>query len=207
MDRALHATCNRGLLAGLVLEQIHGMRGVVPQQVVGPAARLAQRIHVGATEEVSLHVHLQHLQFTGHDLLADPLVAGVEAARVAAHRDEPGALLRFQGLFRILEAVGQRDFHLHMLAGFQALDGLLRMHLRGRGEDHRIEAGLLEALGKIAGVMRNAEFLRDFPGGFLVATGERDDLDAGNLLDGLQMLDAERALSCQTYFHGMNLER
>jgi hypothetical protein len=30
------------------------VRGVVPKQMVGPAARLAQRIHVGAAEEIGL---------------------------------------------------------------------------------------------------------------------------------------------------------
>ena len=74
--------------AGLVLEQIDGVAGVVPQQVVGPAARLAQRVHVGAAEEVRLHVHLLHLQFAGLDALVDPLVAGIEAPRVSGHRDE-----------------------------------------------------------------------------------------------------------------------
>ncbi len=134
-------------------------------------------------------------------------MAGIEAARVAAHGDEAGFLLRLQHGFGIREAVGQRNLHLHMLAGPQALDGLLRMHLRGRGEDHRRKSRLLETCGEIPGVVRDAELLRHFPGGFLVAAGDRDDFDPRNLLDGLQMLDAEGALSCQTYFHEMNLEQ
>jgi hypothetical protein len=45
VDRALHGI---GRTIGLRpdSEQVHRVRGVVPQQVVGPAARLAQRVHV-----------------------------------------------------------------------------------------------------------------------------------------------------------------
>ena len=32
---------NRGQLAGLILEQIDGVRGVMPEQMIGPAPRLA----------------------------------------------------------------------------------------------------------------------------------------------------------------------
>jgi len=48
---------------------------VVPQEVVGPRARLAGRVDVGAAEEVGLNVHLLDLQFAGLDLVVDPLVA------------------------------------------------------------------------------------------------------------------------------------
>ena len=77
-------------LPRLVGEQVDGVRGVVPQQVVGPAARLAERVHVRAAEEVGLHVHLLDVEFAAPDPLAHPLVARVEAARVAAHRDLAG---------------------------------------------------------------------------------------------------------------------
>ena len=53
-----------------------------------------RRVHVGAAEEVGLHVHLLDLQLARDDLLVHPLVARVEAARVAAHRDQAGLLLR-----------------------------------------------------------------------------------------------------------------
>ena len=76
-------------LPRLVAEQVDGVRGVVPQQVVGPAARLAERVHVRAAEEVGLHVHLLDVELAGHDALVHPLVARVEAARVAAHATSP----------------------------------------------------------------------------------------------------------------------
>ena len=59
-------------LAGLVREQVHGVGGVVPEQVIGPAARLAQRVHVGAPEEVGLHVHLLDVQLAGLDPAGAP---------------------------------------------------------------------------------------------------------------------------------------
>ena len=92
----------------------------MPQQVVGPATRLSERIHVGTAEEEGLHVHLLNLEFASADFLVHPLVAGVEAPRVAAHRGEPGFLLQAHHFLGVFQAVGQRDFHLHMLAISQA---------------------------------------------------------------------------------------
>jgi hypothetical protein len=201
MQRTLHATRYGDVLTRLVAEQVHGVAGVVPQQVIGPAARLAQRIHVRAAEEVRLHVHLQHLQFAGLDLPVDPLVARIEAARVPGHRHDARFLLHLHDFLGILQVVGHRDFDHHVLAGAHALDRLRRMHLGRCREQHRLEARLPEALGEIARVVRNAELLRDLARGLRVAPGQRDHLDAGDLLDGFQMLDAEGALTCQTHFH------
>ena len=63
--------CTIGL-PRLVGEQVDGVRGVVPQQVVGPAARLAERVHVGAAEEVGLHVHLLDVELAGDDPAGAP---------------------------------------------------------------------------------------------------------------------------------------
>jgi len=59
----------------------------MPQQVIGPTARLAERIGIGAPEEIGLHIHLQHFQFPGKDALVNPLMTGIEAARVTGHGD------------------------------------------------------------------------------------------------------------------------
>jgi len=61
--------------------------------VVGPAAGLAQRVGVGAAEEIGLHIHLLDVEFAGRDPVVDVLVAGVEAAGVAAHGHQAGLLL------------------------------------------------------------------------------------------------------------------
>ena len=102
-----------------------------------------------AAEEIRLHVHLLDLEFAGQDLLVDPLVRGIEAARVAAHADEAGFLLHARQLFGVGEVVGDRNFDLHVFAGAHALDALLGVHLRGRGEDRGLDAGLREALVEI----------------------------------------------------------
>ena len=72
-------------LARLVGEQVDRVGCVVPQQVVGPGARLALCVRVAATEEVRLRIHLLHVELARVDLAAHELVRGVEAARVADH--------------------------------------------------------------------------------------------------------------------------
>ena len=148
--RPLQRVALRDRLAGLVREQVHRVAGVVPEQVVGPAARLAERVHVGAAEEVGLHVHLQHLQLAGDDLLVHPLVARVEAARVAGHRDEAGLLLHLDDRLGVRQRVGHRDLDLDVLAGAHALHRLLGVHLRGRRQDDGLDARLRQALAEVA---------------------------------------------------------
>ena len=79
--------------AALVRKQVHRVGGMVPQQVVGPAARLAQGVHVGAPEEIGLHIQLLDVEFAGPDLLVHIQVAGVKAPSVAAHGHQAGLLL------------------------------------------------------------------------------------------------------------------
>ena len=88
-------------------EQVDGVRGVVPQQVVGPAARLAEGVGVRAAEEVGLHVHLLDRELAGGDPLVHPLVARVEPSRMAAHRDQPRLLLLRD------HRLGRRPAHRH----------------------------------------------------------------------------------------------
>ena len=58
-DRALHRVGDLVTsLACLVLEEVNCVRGVVPEQVVGPAPGVTERVGVGATEEVRLDVQL-----------------------------------------------------------------------------------------------------------------------------------------------------
>ena len=87
--------------AGLVGEEVDRVGGVVPEQVIGPGARLAGGVHVLAAEEVGLHVHLLDRCFTGGDLAVDVLVGRVEAARVADHAGEAGLLLGLEHGLRV----------------------------------------------------------------------------------------------------------
>src|SRR5688572_18156249 len=201
MHRALDGARDAGGFTGLILEQIHGVAGVVPQQVVGPAARLAERIHVGAAEEVRLHVHLLDPDLAGQDLLAYPLVRGIEAPRMTTHADEAGFLLYAREFFGVPEVVGDRDFDLHVFAGAHALDALAGVHLRGSCKDRGFDAGLSQAFLEPGRPVRDAELFRDLGRRLGTAAGQRDDLGAGDLLDGFDVFYAEGALASDADFH------
>ena len=179
--------------ACLIGEQVHGVRCVMPQKMIGPRTRLAERVHVGAAEEIGLHVHLQNVEGPRLDALAHELVARVEAPGVADHRDEAGLRLHRDHRLGVGETVGERDLDLHVLAGLETREGLRRVHLGRRGQDHRVEAGLVERLGEIGGGVGNAVF-----GGGLsrlvgFAPDQGDALDAVNQLDRVEMFEAEGA--------------
>jgi hypothetical protein len=167
--------------------------------VVGPAARIARGIDVLAAEEIGLHVHLLDLEFASLDALVNPLMARIEAAHMPTHGDDAALLGDLDQLLGVLDAVGDRDFDQHVLARAHHLLALPEVHLRRRGQDHRV--GAFDALGKIAGVMGNAVFLGDFGGGVLIAAHERRHLDVGNTLERVEVLLTERALAGDTNFH------
>ena len=199
MDRAQHRVAVRDGLAGLILEQVDGVGGMVPEQMVGPAPRIARCVDILAPEEIGLHVHLLDLQLALLDLLVDVLVARVEAPHVAAHRGDAGFLRDLHQRLGVLNRVGDRDFDQHVLAGAHYLLALAEVHLGGRGEDHRV--GALDALGEVAAVVRHAVFLGDLRRGVLVAADERGDFDVGDALERVEMLLAECALPGDTDFH------
>ena len=199
MDRALHRVAVGNGLAGLVLEQVDGVGGVVPEQVIGPAARIAGGVDVLPSEEIGLHVHLLDLQFAGLDLLVHVLVARVETPHVAAHGGDAGFLGDLHQVLGVLDAVGDRNFHQHVLAGAHHLLALAEVHLGRRGQDHGV--GALDALAQFAGVMRNAVFLGDLGGRVLIAADQRGDFHALDTLQGIKMLLAKCALAGDTDFH------
>ena len=126
-------------------------------------------------------------------------MARVEAADVAAHGDDAGFLGDLHEILGVHDAVGDRNFDQHVLAGAHHLLALAEMHLGRRGEDHRV--GALDALGKIAGEMRNAVLLGDLRGRVLVAADQRRDFDPGNSLQRVEMFLAERALTGDADLH------
>ena len=199
MDRPLHGVAVGNIFAGLILEQVDGVRGVMPEQMIGPAARIAGGVDVLSPEEISLHVHLLDFQLARDDLLVDVLMARIEAPHMAAHGGDAGLLGDLHQGFGVLDAVGDRDFDQHMLAGAHHLLALAEMHLGRRGEDHRV--GALDAFGQFAGVMRNAVFLRHLGGGVLIAADQRSDLDIGDALERVEMFLPERALPRYANFH------
>ena len=193
MDRSLHGVGLDDCAIALVGEQVHRVRRVVPKQVVGPAARLAQRVHVAAPKEVGLHIHLLDVERAALHLLVHVLVAGIEAAGMAAHRDPARFFLQRHHGLRILQAVGQRNLDLHMLAGPQARHRLCRMHLRRRAQDDSVHFLQGQALGQFGRDVTDGEFRRNVPGFLQLAANQRNHFDAIDFLDAFQVLDAEGA--------------
>src|SRR5262252_1502119 len=190
-------------LAALVLKEIDRVGGVVPQEMVGPAARIARRVDVPAAKEVGLHVHLLDLELALLDLLVDVLVARIEPPHMAAHGGDAGLLGDLHQVLGVLDAVGDRDLDQHVLAGAHHLLALAEVHLGRRREDHRVSA--LDALGQFAGVVRDAVFLRHLRGRSLVSADQRGDLDAGRAFQGVEMLLAEGALPGNANLHHLLL--
>src|SRR3954447_2533885 len=89
MDRALHRIAVGHRLAALILKQVYRVGRVVPEEVIGPAARLAGCIDVGTAEEVRLHVHLQDLQTALLYPFVNPLVLGLNRRTCPAMATTP----------------------------------------------------------------------------------------------------------------------
>ena len=71
--------------------------------------------------------------------------------------DQARVLLNSQHLFRIGQRVGDRDFHLDVLAGLHALDRLRGVELRWRRENHGVDVvpldGRLQVVERIGHVI------------------------------------------------------
>ena len=137
------------------------------------------------------------MKLAGQNFLVDKLVARIEAAGVAGHRDEPGALLDGEDGLGVLQTVGKRNLHLDMLARFHALDRLRGVHLGRRRQNDRVEAGQLEAVGEIRRHVTDAIFGRGLSRLVEFPADERDDLDPVDQLDAVEMLEAESARARQ----------
>ena len=130
-------------------------------------------------------------------------MARIEAAGVADHGDEPGFSLHRGDRLGVLQAVGERNFDLHMLAGLEALKRLLGVHLRRGGEDDRVESRNFQALGEIGRDVADAVLRRRLFGLVEIAPDERDRLDPVDQLDRVEMLEAEGAGAGQRDFDGL----
>src|SRR3546814_12776165 len=64
----------------LIGEQVHRVRGMMPQQMVGPGSRLPLGVDVLASEEIRLDVHLLEVELASADLALELLVRRVEPA-------------------------------------------------------------------------------------------------------------------------------
>ena len=145
----------------MVGEQIHCVCGMVPQQMIGPTARLTQGVHIGTAEKIGLHIHLKHIELARLDLLVHKLVTGIKATRVAAHCHQPVLLLQCHHLGTVFVNITQGNFHLHVFTCLQASNGLCSMHLRGRTQNDRVHFLDRQTFIQVGGDMRNTVFFGD----------------------------------------------
>ena len=174
----------------------------MPQQMIGPATRLPQSVHVGATEEVGLHIHLLNVEFARFDFVVHPLVAGVEATGVTTHRHQAFFFGHAHDFLGVFPAVGQGDFHLHMLASVQASQALCGVHLGGRAQNHSVHFRQGQAVSQIGGDVVDAIFICHFFGFFKITTDQRHHFHAIDIFDAVQMFDAESTCTRQGDFDG-----
>src|SRR2546421_4906555 len=97
--------------------------------MVGPAARLTERVHVRTPEEECLDVHLLDVEFPGDDFPMHPLMAGVETAGMTAHRDQTGLFLQLGNCLRIPPGIRERDLYPGMLSRVPARPRVCPLHL------------------------------------------------------------------------------
>ena len=193
MDGALNRIGFHNLATRLVLEEIDRVRGMVPKQMICPAAGLTERVHIRAAEKVGLHIHLLDVESACFDFLVHILMRGIEAPGVAAHGDLAGGLSCLHYFLTIGIHITQRDFHLHMLARFQASQRLRRMHLGWRAKDHSINFFDFQSLCQIIGHMGNAIFVSHLLCLGHITANHGDDFHIINELESIQMLDAKCA--------------
>ena len=76
------------------------------------------------------------------------------------------------------------------------------MHLRGRAQDDGVHFGQRQAVGQVGGDVADAVLGGDFLGFFQVAADQRDDFHAVDVLDAVQVFDAEGTGAGQGDFDG-----
>ncbi len=194
---------DRDLLAGLVLEQIDGVAGMVPQQMVGPAARLAQRIHVLAAEEIGLHVHLLDVELARPDAcLCTHWWLGLKRRVWPAMATRPVSFCTAHQAFGIGQIVGHRNFdHAHACRPACTGSAWSACIWVGVVEDRGLDAGLRQAFREIGRPVRDAEALGHLLGRVRAAAGQRHHFDIVDILQCVEMLDAEGALTGKTDLH------
>jgi hypothetical protein len=149
-----------------------------------------------------VHIHLLDVEGAGLDLVVHILVAGVEAAGVAAHGHQAAGMGHAHNLFAFGQHVAQRNFHLHVFARLQAGQGLAGMHLRGGAQNDSIDLGQGQAVGQIGSDVLDAVFISHLAGFVQVAADEGHHLHAVDVFDAVQVFDAEGTRTRQGDFDG-----
>ena len=117
---------------------------VLGQRVVAPLAHVAVAVVAG----LALH-HVADL--AGGDQLVGHLPARVGSRLNADGEDLAGLLDRVGDLLRFVDRVGHRLFKVHVLAGFHRLNRHQAVPVVGSGDDHRVDALVVEELAIVLG--------------------------------------------------------
>ena len=167
------------------------MGRVMPQQMISPTTRLAERIGVRPTEKVRLNIHVLNCKIARLHATVNPLVARVEPSGVAAHRDQARALLRLNDASAVGEVVAHRDLHLDVLASIEAGDCLSGMHRCGRGKHDGMHLIQRQALGQIRRDMADVVLIGDLLGPFGRSVHDRHDSYIVDRAYGIEVFDPE----------------
>ena len=89
------------------------------------------------------------------------------------------------------EAVGDRDFDVHVLAGLETLQAVGGVQGRGRRDNGGRDAGAGEAFGEVGGPVRDAALLGGVAGLVGIVTADAGDLDAVDLGEGVEVFLTE----------------
>ena len=136
----------------------------------------------------------------------DPLVARIETPGMTAHGDQSRFALLLHHRLGVHQAVRQGDFHFHVLAGPEALQRLGGVDLGGRAENHGVHLGQCQAVGQVGGHMTDAILVGDGLGLLQHPSHQGNDLHAVDILDAVEMLDAERTGAGQRDLDGVTHE-
>jgi hypothetical protein len=125
----------------------------------------------------------------------------IEAAGVTNHAGKAGVLLHARDRFGIRPAIGERNFHLHMLSCLHALHGLGGVHLRGRAENGCVDAWLGQRFGQIRAGVRNSIFRGNGLSWFKATSNDGRDFHVANGFDGVEVFLAKGAGAGEHDFH------
>jgi hypothetical protein len=117
------------------------------------------------------------------------------------HAHESGLLLQACDRLRGFPIVGERNLYLHVLSCLQALQGLIGVQLRRRTQDCCFDTRLRQRFAQIGCDMRDAVLRCGSACRFQFAPDQRDDVDATDLFDRIQMLLTESAGAGEDHLH------
>jgi len=118
------------------------------------------------------------------------------------HGHQAGFLLNAQDFLAFFVHIAQRNLDLNVLARFQASQGLAGVHLGGRTQDDGIDLFQSQRLVQVGGDVGNAVFVRDLFGFGELTANQRDHFDAVDVLNAVQVFDAEGTSAREGDFDG-----